>query len=208
MPDERPTDFPTLAPALLADGDFFAGVDVSDTTDNAAGSDVKIPVWTAPRVVALGADATANATTTAAKITGLDIVANVGTFVFQYFIRYVTSITSTGVKFSVNHTGTLSTFVANMRYVDAAATASTGAPKQDANATTAHVMGSYSARAKSAAAGMGPTLSADSTGDMLMVIEGLMVVTVSGNIELWHASETAASTTVKLGSSLILQRTL
>lgn len=158
-------------------------------------------------VKALAADATPNSTTTAAKITSLDTVVGVGTWQFQYWIRYVTSVITTGVKFSVNHTGTLTAFVDQMRYVDAAATASTGAPSQAANASTGQVMGAYSARAKSAAAGMGPTLSADTTGDMLIVIEGLLICTVSGNIELYHASETAVSTTVKAGTSLILTRT-
>jgi hypothetical protein len=155
-------------------------------------------------VASLASDATANATTTAAKITGLDLVVGPGIYQFQYFIRYVSSVTTTGVKFSVNHTGTLTAFLCNMRYVDAAATASTGAHSQAANASTAHVMGAYSARAKSNTASMGPTLSADSTGDMFMILEGILVVSVSGNIELYHASETAASTTVKAGSSLML----
>lgn len=207
MADEKPTVFTTVQPSAMDDLDWIVGVDVSDTTDDAAGSDAKFPAWAIPRVKALASDATANATTTAAKITSLDQLAGVGTFVFQYFIRYVTSIISTGVKFSVNHTGTVTTFVDNMRYVDAAATASTGAPKQAQNASTAGVMGAYSARAKSTAADMGPTLSADAITDSLMIIEGLMIVTATGNIELYHASETAASTTVKAGTSLILTRT-
>lgn len=158
--------------------------------------------------IALSSDATANATTTAAKISGLDMQLPAGTYIFEYFIRYQSSATTTGVKFSVNHSGTVTAFVANMRYVDASATASTGAPKQNMNATTAGVMGSYSARAKSTAADMGPSLSVDTiNSDMLMIIEGLMIVTVSGNIELYHASETAASTTVKAGTSLRVQRT-
>jgi hypothetical protein len=217
MPDERVTDFPALTGANIATGDFIRMVDVSDTTDNAAGSDVKVTanelgVWMQrlgmPLVKSLASDATANSTTTAAKITSLDLaVPAAGTFVFQYWVRYVTSIITTGVKFSVNHTGTLTAFMTNMSYVDVSATASTGAPTQAQNATTAGVMGAYSARAKSQAAGMGPTLSADATTDMLILIEGLLIATTTGNMELWHASETAASTTVKAGTSLILTRT-
>lgn len=208
MADEKPTAFTTVQPESIDDLDWIIGVDVSDTTDDATGSDAKFPAWALPKVKSLSSDATANSTTTAAKITSLDQLAGIGTFVFKYYIRYVTSVITTGVKFSVNHTGSVSTFTAFMRYVDAAATAATGAPKQNQNATTAGVMGSYSSRAISTAANMGPTLSADATSDMMIIIEGLMIVTVSGNIELYHASETAASTTVKAGSSLILHRTL
>ena len=42
MANERPTEFPLLTGANLSDGDLFIGVDVSDTTDNAAGSDVRM----------------------------------------------------------------------------------------------------------------------------------------------------------------------
>lgn len=150
-----------------------------------------------------------NSTVTAAKLTTLDTVVAPGTWKFEYLVRYQAAATTTGVKFSVNHTGTLTSFVANMRYVDVSATASTGAPSQAANASTAQVMGAYSARVKSALADMGPTLSVDSANsDMLLIIEGLMVVTVSGNIELYHASEVAAASTVKQNTALILTQVL
>ncbi len=162
-----------------------------------------VPATTA---IALSADVS-NSTTTAAAISGMNLAVGVGTWSFLYYILYQAAAITTGVKFSVNHTGTLTAFVANMSYVDAVATASTGAPSQAANASTAQVMGAYSARAKSAAAGMGPTLSVDvAAADMLMVIEGLMVVTVAGNIELYHASEVAAASTVKAGSILLLNK--
>ena len=146
-----------------------------------------------------------NSTTTAAKVTGLDKAVGVGTWVFKYTLLTQSAATTTGQKFSVNHTGTLTAFVADMRYTDASATASTGAPSQAANASTAQVYASYSARAKSTAAGMGPTLSVDAANsDMLVTIEGMMIVTGTGNIELYHASEVAAASTVRTGSSLIL----
>lgn len=67
-------------------------------------------------------------------------------------------------------------------------------------------MGAFGSRAKGTA-GRGTTLSVDTINvDMLMIIEGTFVCTVTGDLELWHGSETAASTTVKAGSSLILQK--
>lgn len=156
---------------------------------------------------ALTADATTNSTTTAAKITSLDTPLAPGTYFFKYMIRYQSGAATTGVKFSVNHTGTVTHFIYNMSYVDAAATASTGAPSQAANASTAQVYGAYSARAKSTAAGVGPTLSVDTlNADMLMIIEGTCVVTATGNLELYHASEVAAASTVKAGTVLSVQR--
>lgn len=165
-------------------------------------------IVSAPLTVAtLAADVT-NATTTAAKITNMDRVVAPGTYSFVYNLLYRSDTTTTGIKFSVNHTGTLTFFVANMRYVDVNTLNSAGAASQNANASTAQVMGAYSSRAKSATASMGPTLSVDTINvDMLMILEGMMVVTVSGNIELWHASEVATTTTVKAGTNLVLIKT-
>jgi hypothetical protein len=42
--------------------------------------------------------------------------------------------------------------------------------------------------------------------DMLMMITGHAVVTVSGNLELYHASEAATTTTVKAQSAVRLTK--
>jgi hypothetical protein len=41
----------------------------------------------------------------------------------------------------------------------------------------------------------------------MVQITGLIVVSVSGNMELWHASEDANATTVEVGSSLVVIQT-
>lgn len=207
-PGSRLSDRSQLTFANRADNDRIRVDDVSDTTDSANGTTkwMLVSDLVAEQMKNLSSDATANATTTAAKIGGLDLTVPAGTYKFEYWIRYITSIVTTGVKFSVNHTGTLTAFMSNMRYVSTGGAAATAAATQAGNTATGNLMESFSARAKSTAAGMGPTVSADTTGDMLVIIEGLMIVTVSGTLELYHASETAASTTVKAGTSLILTR--
>lgn len=163
------------------------------------------PTSTNPIVCKLAADLS-NSTVTAAKVTGLDRQLDPGTYVFEYWIIYQAAAVTTGVKFSVNHTGTLTSFVCNMLHVNSAATV-TNAPSQAENLATAAPYEGHSARAKSAAAGMGPTLSVDvANADMLIKVEGVMVVTARGNIELWYASEVAAATTVKAGTALIITR--
>lgn len=156
----------------------------------------------------LTGDAASNSTTTAAKISSLDTADDgTGYYNFVYTIRYQAGATTTGVKFSVNHTGTLSYFVANMRYVSTGTTATTGAASQAANGAAGNIMEGLSARAKSTAAGMGPTVSVDAANsDMLCIIEGTCKVTGTGNFELYHASEVAAATTVKEGSNLVLEK--
>lgn len=147
-----------------------------------------------------------NLTATPAKINELDQTLGVGTYTFKYSIRYQAAAATTGVRFSVNHSGTVTTFLANVRWVDVSAAASTAAPDQDEVLATGAVVGAFAARAKSIT-GWGTTLSVDAANaDMLMIIEGLVVVTASGDLQLYHGSEVAASSTVKIGSSLVITK--
>jgi hypothetical protein len=145
-----------------------------------------------------------NSTTTPTSVTGIKVTTGVGSFYFRYAILYQSSATGTGVKFSVNHTGTVSSFVAN-RYIVGAATAATdAAADQDVVTAAGGIISVMAARAKSTG-GWGTSISVDTANaDMLEMIEGLMIVTVAGDLELWHGSETAAATTTKAGSSLML----
>jgi len=157
------------------------------------------------RVKALTADQS-NSTTTLTDVTGLDVTTGTGTFTFRHDIIYQAAAATTGVRFSVNHSGTVTSFVANEYFTDLIGTASSATPSQANVLAAATVFGVFSARAKSNA-GWGTTLSVDTAGaDMYAVIEGIMVVTVDGAIQLWHGSEVAAASTVKAGSALTLTR--
>lgn len=157
-------------------------------------------------VKALAADQS-NSTVTPTKVTGLDQATPVGTFMFTYMIRYQAAALTTGVRFDVNHSGVVSSFSWIQRWIDVSATASTAAADQDEILATGAVVGGFASRAKGTA-GRGTTLSVDTiNADMLMIIEGLAVVTTAGNLELWHGSEVAAASTVKAGSSLMLVQT-
>ncbi len=163
-----------------------------------------------PKVISLASNATANSTTTGVEITSLRATATgTGTFVFQYFVRYQAGATTTGVAFGVNHTGTAAVFAANMRYASTGGAAATAAATQAGATATGNLHESFSTRTKSTTTpNLGPTVSVDTQdADMLVVIEGLIIVTVTGNLALWHASEVAAASTVMAGSSLILTQT-
>lgn len=155
------------------------------------------------RVSSLGVDAAANSTTTLAAISGLDLTLEVGTWQYQYMIRYQSAAATTGVKFAVDHQGTVSMHQYNGRYVSLGATAASAAASQAAAATaTGNLMEGFSARADNTT--IGPTVSVDTlNADMLFVIEGQLIVTAAGALRLTHASEVAAASTVKAGSSLV-----
>ncbi len=158
-------------------------------------------------VAKLGSDHI-NATTTPTEVTGLSVVGTgTGTFVFNYYILHQADAATTGIRFDVNHTGTVTSFVWNQMFVGLTQTAADANPDQDEVLATASIYNAFSSRGKGTA-GRGTTLSVDTlAADMLMRIEGLMVVTVDGDLELWHGSEVAANTTVKAGSSLLLVKT-
>lgn len=176
---------------------------------DASGSVIAAAQVSAPITVRALTGDQSNSTTTAAILAGLSIPLGVGTYQIRYGIVYQSSITTTGVKFSVNFSGTVTQFVANMHGCDNLATAASGAADQDALAATGQVYFVFAARAKSATANWGPTVSVDTANvDMFMVIDVKMIVTVAGNLELYHASETAAATTVKAGTDVVVFKTL
>jgi hypothetical protein len=143
-----------------------------------------------------------NSTTTAAKVTGLDTALSVGVWIFEYFIIYTSSVTTTGIKLGCNHNGTVTNFDYVLYTPTALSTAADGIHDQDVLTATGGLFNVWAARAKTTTA---PMISAgvDTINvDMLAQISGIAVVTVAGNLELYHASETANATVVKANSVL------
>jgi hypothetical protein len=159
------------------------------------------------RTLKLGSD-DAKTSTTPATVSGLTIATGVGTFIFEYFIVHQTAATTTGHKESVNHTGTVTAFNYWDEIVSATTTASDGAQSQAVALTTGGLINVNAGRAKSTA-GLGAYVSGDTiNADLLTIIRGITTVTVDGNLELYWATEVAASaSTVKAGSALRLTRT-
>jgi hypothetical protein len=156
---------------------------------------------------ALSADQTTSSVTLS-KVTNLDVVSvPVGVYRFKYMVRYQSALTTTGIRFSVNFTGTTPFFNALVRWSDVSAAASTGAPDQDQVLATGAVIGAFAARTKSVS-GWGTTISVDTANaDMLTIIEGHFEATVAGDLQLFHGSEVAGGVSVvKAGTNLILTR--
>lgn len=157
-------------------------------------------------VARLSADQS-NSTTTPTEVTGLTVATGTGTFLFEYFLILQSAATTTGHKLSCNYDGTETSFVYNIMWLTAATTASDDVPDQDHVAAPGGVFSGFSARAGTVS-GTGQTTDVDSANaDVFYQITGMMVVTVAGNMELWHGSEAAAASTVKAGSSLRLTQT-
>lgn len=150
-----------------------------------------------------------NSTTTGTKVTELDVPLEPGTFTFEYKLICQSSATTTGLGLGINFTGTHTRLVFTRSDVSTITTASNGLTEEESGAalTTGGIMNAWASKAESTTA---PTTVSAGVGaqdvDVLITVEGLIVVTAVGNLELWHSSETANATRVEAGSALVYNR--
>jgi len=148
-----------------------------------------------------------NNTTTGTEVTELSTTLTAGTYIFEYSLIVQSSATTTGLTFGINYTGTATSFVMRGYWTGTGASASTGILQGDTNGAGAEaIIEGGAERTESTTA---PNLTV-MTGvgtvnvDNLVTITGVMVVSDGGDIELWHGSETAATTRIMAGSSVII----
>lgn len=157
------------------------------------------------KVKSLSADQ-ANAQSTMVRVSGMDVTVPSGTYTFEYYIRAQTSDATNSMKFAVNHTGTTTSFVYTLFFPSAGVAAATGAVDQENNPTTGAIWACQPTRVRNTTCG--PQTGIDTiNADVMYRISGLMVVTVSGTLELYHGSETAGlNSTVKASTALVLTK--
>lgn len=134
------------------------------------------------------ADITGLVLTTVMSITAIPI----GRYYFKCQLVYQATALTTGAGAAVNFTGTLTQFVVERRFSDNIATASSGAASEINVLAANAVYASQGSRTKNALIGA-VTISVDTiNADMLYNIEGFMVVSVAGNLEIKLEAELAA----------------
>lgn len=152
----------------------------------------------------LTANCAANATTTLTACmttTGLEA----GAWYYEYHIVWQSSITTTGVNFSVDATGTVTRHRMTRTGQTDTATDSNGIADQSITDVLGGVSTSWAGRTDNAS--LGPSAGVDTINvDQYDHIVGTLVTSTSGNLVLMHASETAASTQVMADTSLILKK--
>jgi hypothetical protein len=161
-----------------------------------------------PAVFALGTSHTL-AATAATEVTGLGPCTLVpGTYYYTYELIVQSSATATGIGLGINFTGTAAVRTIRLVFPSTGTTAITGV-MDDVGANTGQIMEHITQTAFSTSApNMINTAGfATANANVPVTITGILVVTVSGDLELWHSSETAANTSVMAGSSLVVIRT-
>jgi hypothetical protein len=149
------------------------------------------------------------ASTTGTEVTDLSQTLEAGTYTFTYALIVRSATGTVGPMLGVNFTGTGAPRM-HFRFADAstALTAEVHSMDDQGNKAFGFISGMASNTETTTAPDMGTTVGVASTGtDILCFIEGIIIVTGSGDLELWHSSETATNTSVEVGSSLVVVRT-
>lgn len=161
-----------------------------------------------PRVFALGTTHTI-ASTTATEVTGLGpATLEPGTYEYRFQLIVQSATTTVGIGLGVNFTGTAAVRTISSSYPSTGTAANTGVMDDVGAGTGQLVEHNVQTAFSTTAPNMVNTAGfATANANVPVTIEGILVVTVAGDLELWHSSETATNTSVMAGSSLIITRT-
>lgn len=158
----------------------------------------------------LGSDYTNNSTT-GTEVTGLSQTLVAGTYRFSFFLVCRSAATTTALDFGINYTGTITAASCAWRTVigTTGAAAATGVADGTLSTATGNLMEHWSAVTESTTApNMGAFTGVASANESFIVeVEGNLVCSDGGDLELWVASEVGSSTvTLMTGSNLIVIR--
>jgi len=131
----------------------------------------------------------------------------VGRYHFKCQLIYQSAGTTTGIDVSVNHSGTTTQFLVEHRFAGTGTTAATAAASEAAAGATGAIYEAQGQRSKDSVIGAG-TVSVDAAdSDMMSTIEGFMVVSVSGDLQIKMANETGSvAVKARQGSFLELKK--
>lgn len=160
------------------------------------------------RVKSLAADH-AISSTTGTEVTGLGpMTLEAGTYIYRFELLVRSATTTVGIGLGVNFTGTAAVRSIHARYPSTGTAAISGVMTNVGAAAGQieehNVQTAFSTTAPNIINTAG--FQAINT-NVPVTIDGILVVTASGDLELWHSSETATSTSVMAGSSLAVTRT-
>ncbi len=154
-----------------------------------------------------------NSSTTATIMADLSATLDAGTYTFDYRLLVRTSSATVSPMLAINFTGTAAVKNFWFEYADASATllAAIGTIDDVGASSVGFGMRSAQNAYATTTANMGNTSSANAmsttTTDHMVQITGIVIVTASGSLDLYHGSESGSATTVEIGSSLVVVRT-
>jgi len=128
-----------------------------------------------------------------------------GTYNVKCWVVYQAAATTTGIEMFLNFTGTATRVVSTWYTLTTGGAAATGVADQ-ATTLTAQMMEGKGQRANNTASG--PTQGVDTANaDQFAVVEGVVVVTAAGSLQVMFRSEVAASAiTLQVGTNLDIRK--
>jgi hypothetical protein len=144
------------------------------------------------------ADATTTTQTTVMTITGV----GTGTWRLKGTLIYQTAATTTGIGITVNHTGTVSRFVSNWIQLTTGGAAATGIGDQATATATGQLVEGKAERVIDTRSSF--TVGVDTANaDELVVLDAVIIVTATGQLELKIATEIGGSAARLMAGSLL-----
>jgi hypothetical protein len=113
-----------------------------------------------------------------------------GTWKFKYTIIYQSDATGTGIGYAINHTGTAGQFQAMWKHVTTGGAAATGIGDNDTATAAGQMMEGKNEGVLNATIGSTSAGVAVVDSDVLAILEGIIVVTGSGDLQFKIISET------------------
>ncbi len=144
------------------------------------------------------ADATTTTQTTVMTITGV----GTGTYRVKGLLIYQTAATTTGIGITMNHTGTLSRYVFRWSFSSTGGAAATGVQDQITVTAAGQLVEGKAERVKDTRSSFTVGV-ATANADQMAVIDAMMIVTATGQLELKIATEIAASAVRLMAGSMI-----
>lgn len=161
-----------------------------------------------PRVARLAADhaISATAATEVMQLASLEP----GTYAVTIHLILQSATLTVSPMLGLNFTGTAAVRKMTFSYQDSGGLATGTGTIDDVGTTAGSMMSGITVTAfTTTAPNMGATGGVGAiNADCHAIIDAILIVTATGDLELWHGSETATSTTVKAGTSIVAIRTV
>ena len=156
------------------------------------------------------ASAYSNGSTTGTEVSDLSFTSlTAGTYYVKWMLLMQSIATTTAPKFGVNYTGTVTRMNMVHHFPSAGVNAATGAWEDENNPTTGAIWAYMNTRTETTTApNLGPGTGVTVADvDHYCDVEGIVVVSDTGDLELWAGTEVATSQiTLSKGSSGMLIR--
>lgn len=177
-----------------------------DTTTHAFSCGTDQTSGGGPISAKLTADYT-NSTVTGTEVTGLQVTLGAGTYRFSYYLLAQAATIANAFDFGINFTGTHTVLTAKLSYPDTGTSATSGTIDDVITGDGGELIDAQCVNtAESTTTPNLNCITATTTANVnnLVIIEGIIVVTVSGDFELWAASESTTAIRVMTGSNLLV----